>query len=350
MHYNILWTSDLKVSKICLGTMTRWFQNTESDAHEQLDYAIHHGINMIDTAELYAVPPSPETYGLTETYIGNWLHKRFQRQDIVIASKVAGPWISHIRDGIGLTKESILSAVDASLKRLQTDYIDLYQIHRPQRKVPLRGKANFDESMTWEKQHILDNIYEIYNALYTLVQSWKVRYVWLSNETARGVMSYLDIASQYDFPRIHTIQNAYSIVRREYESSLEELCLYENISLLAYSPLARGVLSWKYLYPGNERWTLDEDWWRDRYGYYLNNRVVETLHHLQTIAEEMKCSLTQLALAFVHNRSFVGSTIVGCRSIDQLRECIDSSLVTLSPSLYQRIDEISRQYPNPVLF
>ncbi len=343
MEKRKLGNSQLEVSKICLGTMSWGEQNTQKEAHEQLDYALANGVNFIDTAEVYPVPPNKDTTSLTEQYIGNWLNKN-KRSDIVLATKMAGVNVGWIRGGRGFVVTDIEQAIDHSLARLQTDVIDLYQLHWPQREVPLWGKQNYHESMFDE--HSKDNIAQFYQALQAIKTKGKVREFGLSNETAWGVMAYKDIAKQYNLSDMISIQNAYSLVRREYEVGLAEVSLAENIGLLAYSPLAGGLLSGKYennAMPKGSRFDL----FPEMMGYYKNNRTIAALKEYKKLANELSISLTQLSLAFVNDRKFVSSNIIGATSIVQLAENIGSAEILLSDEAYKKIDEIWTEYPNP---
>ena len=347
MQYNKLGKTDIDVSKICLGTMTWWAQNTEAEAHEQLDYALDHGVNFIDTAELYAIPIDPNTYGLTEQYIGSWLQKTWKRDQVVLATKVAGRWPSHIRDGVGLTPESIMSAIDDSLQRLKTDYVDLYQLHWPQRQVQAWGKINYSDDFYDASRKDADHIHQILKTLDTLQKSGKVRHFWLSNETSWWAMKYLEIAKENNLPRMESIQNAYSIIRREYEVWLAEISLQEDMWLLAYSPLAGGLLSGKYRnnqWPKDGRFTL---FGKNNMWYYLNDRSYKAVEDFAALADELWITLTELSLAFVNDRKFVTSNIIGATTIDQLEECIGSADIELSSNTRTKIDEMFTENQNP---
>ena len=344
MEKRQLGKTDIQVSKICLGTMTWGDQNDEADAHQQLDYAIDHGVNFIDTAELYAVPPKASTYTLTEGYIGNWLHKTGKRSEVVLASKMAGPGWPWIRDGAGLAVKDIETAIDGSLKRLQTDYIDLYQLHWPMRPVALWGKLNYESSMY--DAAAAEQIESFYIALAKFVEQGKVRHLGLSNETAWGVMHYQRIADKHGLPPMASIQNAYSILRRDFEVALGEVALYESVGLLAYSPLAGGVLSGKYRNgqrPANTRFVL----FPELMGYYANQRTEKAIEAYTAIAEGLHLSLTQLSLAFVNDLPFVTSNIIGATTMQQLAENIGSADVSLSADTFKQINEVFNNNPNP---
>ena len=344
MQRRNLGSSDLSVSIICLGSMTWGEQNNQQQAFEQLDYALDQGVNFIDTAEIYSVPPRAHRYGHTETIIGEWFKRSNKRSEVVLASKMAGPRTSWIRDGAGFVRSDLQAAIDGSLRRLQTDVIDLYQLHWPQRVVQLWGKQNYDDS-EFDSQ-ALDAIADFYQALAEAQRSGKIRYIGLSNETAWGVMSYQRLADKLDLPRVVSIQNAYSLIRREYEVGLSEISLQENIGLLAYSPLAGGILSGKYALdraPKDSRYAL----YPEMMGYYNNQKSFSAIDRYQSIAQELGISLTQLSLAFVNNRDFVHSNIIGATTMEQLRENIDSANIELGVGTLAAIDDIHKQYPNP---
>ncbi|CCO46900.1 putative aldo/keto reductase 2 family protein [Vibrio nigripulchritudo SOn1] len=334
--------STLEISPLCLGTMTFGEQNTEAEAFSQLDYALERGINFIDTAEMYPVPPKEETQGRTEEYIGNWLEKSGKREKIVLATKVAGPrGIPYIRDKMALDWRNIHQAVDDSLRRLKTDYIDLYQIHWPERQTNCFGQLNYPYP---EEQHDTP-ILETLEALADIVKQGKVRYIGLSNETPWGVMSYLRLAEKHGLPRAVSIQNPYNLLNRTFEVGLSEIAHHEGVELLAYSPLAFGVLSGKYLNdarPDGARCTLFERFVR----YFTPNGIKATEAYVN-LAREHGLDPAQMALAFVNQRSFVASNIIGATTIDQLKSNIDSLDVNLSEELLNSLQEIGVQYSNP---
>ena len=343
MRYNLLPGTDIKVSKICLGTMTWGRQNIESESHEQMNYALEHGINFLDTAELYPVPPRAEEQGDTERFIGSWFKSSGKRSKVILASKIAGPssFTQHIRKNKNYSKETIDCAVEKSLKRLQTDYIDLYQIHWPERPTNFFGKRgyNYQRGDKWE-----ENFEEVLDALQEHINKGNIRFVGLSNETPWGTMRYLNAASN-DRPKIRTIQNPYSLLNRTFEVGNAEICHRENIGLLAYSPLAFGVLSGKYMggkKPENSRLTLFPHY--DRYSSDPCNRAVEAYHSL---AEKNGMTLTQLALAFVNDRPFTTSNIIGATNLSQLKENIKTASINLTDSLLQEINTIHEGNPNP---
>lgn len=342
MKKQFLGNSQLEVPIICLGTMTWGEQNSESEAHEQLDYALANEVNFIDTAELYAVPIKAETSGLTETYIGNWLKKTGKRSEVTLATKMAGPRTLWIREGRGLVAEDIEEAVNGSLRRLQTNIIDLYQLHWPQRPVALWGRLNYpSEAYKKEATQQLENFYR---ALVNIYKSGKVRYFGLSNETPWGVMTYQRLSKEYDLPPMVSVQNAYSLIRREYEVGLSEISLFENIGLLAYSPLAGGLLTGKYRneIPPKSRYAQ----FPEMMGYYSDERVQQCITAYTKLAEELGISLTTLSLAFVSQQPFVHSTIIGATTMEQLKVNIDSAKVELSKETLEKIDTIFKKY-NP---
>ncbi|KJY72438.1 NADP(H)-dependent aldo-keto reductase [Vibrio nigripulchritudo] len=334
--------STLEISPLCLGTMTFGEQNTKAEAFSQLDYALERGINFIDTAEMYPVPPKEETQGRTEEYIGNWLEKSGKREKIVLATKVAGPrGIPYIRDNMALDWRNIHQAVDDSLRRLKTDYIDLYQIHWPERQTNCFGQLNYPYP---EEQHDTP-ILETLEALADIVKQGKVRYIGLSNETPWGVMSYLRLAEKHGLPRAVSIQNPYNLLNRTFEVGLSEIAHHEGVELLAYSPLAFGVLSGKYLNdarPDGARCTLFERFVR----YFTPNGIKATEAYVN-LAREHGLDPAQMALAFVNQRPFVASNIIGATTMDQLKSNIDSLDVNLSEELLNSLQEIGVQYSNP---
>ena len=341
MEYNNLPDTDIKVSKICLGTMTWGRQNTESEAYEQMDFSFDNGVNFFDTAELYPVPASPDTYANTERIIGNWMESRNCRDKIILASKIAGPgdYTAHIRK-TGFKGNSIKEAIEGSLKRLKTDYIDLYQLHWPERKTNFFGKRGFKyEEDQWE-----DNFIEILENLKDLVDSGKVRYVGLSNENAWGVMKYLEY-SKIGLPKMITIQNPYSLLNRLFEVGNAEICKRENVGLLAYSPLAFGVLSGKYLngnMPDNSRLKLFPNLAR-----FSNEKCFSATELYYQIAVKNNLTLTQMSLAFVNDRPFVTSNIIGATKMNQLKENIKSVNLKLTEDIISDINLVNEKIPNP---
>ncbi len=343
MEYNFLPGTQTKVSKICLGTMTWGRQNTEQEAHDQMDYAYEQGINFFDTAELYPIPPRQEEQGDTERFIGTWFKKTGLRDKIVLASKIAGPapFTKHIRTDKSYSKQTIDIAIEKNLKRLQTDYIDLYQLHWPERPTNYFGKRgyNFKRGDLWK-----ENFEEILDALNTHVKKGNIRYVGLSNETPWGTMGFLR-ASNTNRPRVRTIQNPYSLLNRTFEVGNAEVCHRENVGLLAYSPLAFGVLSGKYRggqRPEQARLTLFPHY--DRYSSDPCRSAVELYHEL---AERNGLTLTQLSLAFVNDRPFVTSNIIGATTLLQLEENIGTARIRLNDEVLEAINSIHETIPSP---
>jgi aryl-alcohol dehydrogenase-like predicted oxidoreductase len=346
MEYSTLGTTDVKVSKICLGTMTFGEQNSEADAHSQLDYALERGINFIDTAEMYPVMPRAETQGSTERHIGTWLKKSGKRADVVLATKVAGPnpnmhWVRGGRNN--LDAANIRAAVDTSLQRLQTDYIDLYQLHWPSRNVPIFGASVFDPANERECVAIEDTL----AVLGQLQQEGKIRQIGVSNESCWGVNEFVKQAEMRGLPRIATIQNLYNLTARHYETSLlNETCYREQVSLLAYSPLAFGQLSAKYLDnpKAHGRLTIFPPSWSPR---YLRPAVLEAVAQYAALARAQGMTPAQMALAWCYTRWFVASTIIGATTLAQLKENIDALGTVLAPELVAQIDAIHASLPNP---
>ncbi|PWQ98896.1 NADP(H)-dependent aldo-keto reductase [Leucothrix arctica] len=346
MEYRKLGKTGIDVSVICLGTMTYGEQNNEQEAHEQLDYAIERGINFIDTAEVYAIPINPETQGLTEQYVGSWLAGRGDRDKIVLASKVVGPGVGHIRGGAQLTREHITKAVEGSLSRLHTDYLDLYQVHWPARNAnffsSLDYVADMDEDLAAEEATILETL----ETLSDLVKQGKIRSVGLSNETPWGTMRHLQLADKFGLARVASVQNPYSLLNRSYEVGLAEVSHREQIGLLAYSPLGFGVLTGKYekgAMPENARLTRWTDYfprYRTEEGQLATTKYVE-------LAKAHGMTPTQLALAFVNTRPFVAANIIGATTMEQLKENIDSWQTEISDEVMAGINEIHQQHCNP---
>ena len=342
MQYKTLGHTDIKISLICLGTMTFGEQNTEQEAHQQLDYALDQGVNFIDTAELYPVPATVETQGRTSKIIGNWL-KDQKRDDLVIASKIAGPgdYTAHIRT-TGFSKDSIVNAVNAELERLKTDYIDIYQLHWPERSTNTFGVRDFvpNKDDQWE-----DNFNAVLETLNGLVISGKVRNVGLSNEKAWGTMRYLNESKLNNWIRPVTIQNAYSLLNRVYEGDMAEISFREQIGLLAYSPMAFGVLSGKYVKNtagDNTRLKLFP-----RFARYSSVQSTKATQMYLDLAEKHGLTLAQMSLAFVNQRPFVTSNIIGATSISQLKENINSINVDITNELLNEINSIHAIIPNP---
>jgi aryl-alcohol dehydrogenase (NADP+) len=341
MKYNRLGDSELNVSEITLGTMTFGEQNTQAEAHQQLDFAVSQGINFIDTAEMYPVPPRAETQGYTEQYIGQWL-KHQQRDKLIIASKVTGPARGYdwIRGGPRISGEHIEQAVEQSLERLQTDYIDLYQVHWPDRNVPMFGQRHFEPGNEREAISIAEQL----DALAAMIQSGKVRYIGLSNETPWGLGQFVKLAEELNLPRVVSLQNAYNLLNRSLENGLSEVIYRENIGLLAYSPLAFGLLSGKYRVPGGSGRVSIFPGFAQRYS---KQNVNEAVDEYCALAERAGLSAAAMALAFVRQRWFVTSTIIGATSLQQLQQDIDSVGVDLSEELQQDIEKIYQRFPDP---
>ncbi len=343
MKYNKLGDSDLRVSEICLGTMTYGQQNTIDEARQQLDYAISQGVNFIDSAEMYPVPGKAETQGKTEEYIGAWLVKQ-PRDRLIIATKVAGPspGLSWIRGGKNrIDRVNVKQALEDSLRRLQTDYIDLYQIHWPDRYVPLFGAPDYDPSQERETVAITEQLVVFAD----LIAEGKIRYLGLSNETPWGVCEFSHLSQQLGLPKVIAIQNAFSLVNRVFHLHLAEACRFNNLGLLAYSPLAFGLLTGKYLngIPANSRLDLFKGFG----GRYEKPNLTEAIKGYLAIAEKYGMTPAQLALAFVRSRWFVSSTIIGATTIDQLQENLSSLEVELTPEIIAEIDVVHKRYPNP---
>ncbi len=341
MQTRKLGNTGIKVSRLCLGTMTFGEQNTEADAHEQLDRAVAFGIDFIDTAEMYPVPPKAETQGRTEAYIGSWLKHRGSRDDVIIATKAAGPGLEHIRGGPRLTRDHLQRAVDASLERLQTDYIDLYQLHWPDRKTNFFGKLGY----VHDEEEDTTPLEETLSALGELVTAGKIRAIGLSNDTPWGVMHALRLAESMGLPRAASIQNPYNLLNRTFEVGLAEIAHREDVGLLAYSPLAFGMLSGKYLNgarPAGARLTLFE-----RFQRYTNPLAGEATAAYVRIARDHGLDPAQMALAFVNSRGFLTSNIIGATTMAQLEDNLASESLKLDPSVLDAIDEVHRRIPNP---
>jgi aryl-alcohol dehydrogenase-like predicted oxidoreductase len=343
MKYTTLPQTNIKVSKICLGTMTWGNQNTQDEGFEQMDYALDHGVNFFDTAELYPVPATAEKYADTERIIGNWFNKTGKRDKVVLGTKIAGPgdYTAHIRTN-GFSPEAIKGAVNKSLERLQTDYIDLYQLHWPERHTNTFGVRdyNHDSSDQWQ-----DNFNEILHTLDSIIKDGKIRHIGISNEKAWGTMRYLEESKHHNLPRMVTIQNAYSLLNRVFEGDMAEIAIRENIGLLAYSPMAFGVLSGKYVKgtaAENSRLKLFP-----RFARYSAEQSTEATRQYLKLAEAHNMSLAQMALAFVTQQPFVTSNIIGATTLDQLKENINSVKIELHESLLNGIKFIHDAIPNP---
>jgi aryl-alcohol dehydrogenase-like predicted oxidoreductase len=345
MKYRKLGRTDLDISLIGLGTMTWGLQNTQTQGFEQMDYALEQGINFFDTAEMYAIPPSSETFGTTEEIIGNWFASRSSREKVILTSKITGPGLSWIRDGNNvIDKKNIQLAVEGSLKRLQTDYIDLYQLHWPN-----RGSYHFGQlwnySPKFDVQREEDNFLEVLHTMASLIQAGKIRHIGLSNETAWGTTKWLQLAEKNNLPRMASIQNEYSLLCRYFEPDLGEIAIHEDCGLLAWSPLSRGMLSGKYLNgarPEGARLTIET---RPEHRIYpqTDAAIVKYIE----LARRHDLDACQMALAFVNNQPFVSSTLIGATNMMQLKSNIESVNLDLSTEVLEEINKIRREYPMP---
>jgi aryl-alcohol dehydrogenase-like predicted oxidoreductase len=342
MEYRILGGSDLNVSALALGTMTFGEQNSEADAHAQLDLAVSHGVNFIDTAEMYPVPPRAETVHRTESYIGTWL-KQQQRDRFIVATKITGPsrGFTWIRGTPRINREHITAAINGSLRRLQTDYVDLYQLHWPDRYVPMFGATNYDVTQERDSTPIAEQL----QVLAELVKAGKIRHIGLSNETPWGVSEFVRCAEHLGFPKIVSIQNTYHLLNRTFESGLAETCHHANVGLLGYSPLAFGWLTGKYLAEPDAkgRITLFPGFGQR----YNKPNVPPATKEYVRIAQEAGLTPATMALAFARTRWFTGSVIIGATTLEQLRENLASTEVTLSAEVLEKIEAAHKLYPNP---
>jgi aryl-alcohol dehydrogenase-like predicted oxidoreductase len=343
MKYTNLPDTEIKVSKICLGTMTFGQQNTEAEGHAQMDYALENGINFFDTAEMYSVPGRQETYGSTERILGTWFNKTGNRDKVVLATKITGPnpAFTYMREKVDFSPASIQYALDHSLQRLQTDYVDIYQLHWPERKTNMFGLRGFrSQDDAWE-----DNIHEVLTTLEGFIKQGKIKHIGLSNETSWGLMRFLEEHKYNNLPKIKTIQNPYSLLNRSFEVGNAEVCFREKVGLLAYSPMAFGLLSGKYLngqqHP-NSRLALFPQLSR-----YNSPQSAEATRLYNEIAQNNGLTLTQLALAFIEQQRFVSSTIIGATTMEQLKENIATIKVTLSPEVMKAIEGVHAAIPDP---
>ena len=343
MKFRKLGTTDIDVSLICLGTMTWGTQNTEKDAFEQMDFAVSQGINFFDTAEIYSVPPTSESYGKTEVMIGNWLEKRKNRDKIILASKVAGPGCNWIRGGgNNFDEKKIGEAIDGSLKRLKTDYIDLYQLHWPERSTNYFGSRDFLYNNKEGNWNSFENILE---ALEKFIKSGKIRYIGMSNETPYGLSRYLEISKNKGAPRMMSVQNPYNLVNRTYEIGMSEISIREKCGLLVYYPLAAGGLSGKYRngkMPKDSRMALFKGWER-----HLNPLAMKAYDEYFRLAQDFNLTMVQLAQSFVNSRPFVTSNIIGATTMDQLRENVESINIEFTDEMSDRVNKIHNNNPNP---
>ena len=347
MQFKPLANTGILLPEICLGTMTFGEQNTQAEAFQQLEYALDQGLFFWDTAEMYPVPPKPETQGATETILGNWIAQRGHRDKLFIASKIVGPSQggSHIRDGqTRFTAAEISSAIDGSLKRLQSDYIDLYQLHWPQRPTNFFGKLGYGNTEAQNQQQITA-LEETLTALNDEIKKGRIRYIGLSNETPWGTLKFLHLAEKLGLEKFVSVQNPYSLLNRTYEIGMSEIAHFENVGLLAYSPLAFGYLTGKFRHgarPANARVTLFS-----RFSRYSNPESEWATEQYAQLAEKHGLTPTQLALAFIKQQFFVTSTIIGATNLDQLKENIQAFDIDLSAEVLQAIEDIHRQQPNP---
>tara|TARA_X000000368_G_scaffold339253_1_gene277341 strand:- start:680 stop:1717 length:1038 start_codon:yes stop_codon:yes gene_type:complete len=343
MKFKKLGTTNIDVSLICLGTMTWGTQNSEKDAFEQMDYSVDQGINFFDTAEIYSVPPTSDSYGKTEKMIGNWFEKRKIREKIILASKVAGPGCDWIRGGgNNYTEKKIGEAIDGSLKRLKTDYIDLYQLHWPERSTNTFGRREFTVN---ENEKEWNDFETTLKALETFIKKGKIRYIGMSNETPYGLSKYLGLSKNKDLPRMISVQNPYSLVNRTYEVGMSEISIREKCGLLAYYPLAAGALSGKYRngqMPKNARMTLFKGWER-----MINPLAMKAYEEYYKLAKENNITMVQLAQAFVNSRPFVTSNIIGATTMEQLKENIASINIKFTEEMMEKVNLIHNNNPNP---
>ena len=343
MNYKKLGNTDLNVSTICLGTMTWGEQNTQDEAFEQMDYAVNKGVNFWDTAELYSIPPKPETFGHTELIIGNWFKKTKKRNEIIIATKVCGPMRSYVRGGgnqYGI--KNITEALEGSLKRLQTDFIDLYQLHWPERNTNMFGRLGYEhnDDGNWNKFE------DILGTLKKFIDAGKIRYIGVSNETPWGTKKFLEISKEKNLPRMMSVQNPYNLLNRTYEVGLAEISIRDKIGLLAYSPLAIGYLSGKYRnnkIPKNSRLDHDGDFWT-RYNKPNAEKAVEAYYQ---ISKKNNIDMAQMSLKFCEIQPFVTSVIIGATTMQQLKTDIESVNVKLTDEIIKEINNVQKIYPNP---
>ena len=343
MKFKKLGTTDIDVSLICLGTMTWGTQNTEKDAFEQMDYAVSQGINFFDTAEIYSVPPTSDSYGKTEVMIGNWFEKRKNRDKIILASKVAGPGCDWIRGGgNNFDEKKIGEAIDGSLKRLKTDYIDLYQLHWPERSTNFFGRRDY---LFNNKEGNWNSFESILEALEKYIKSGKIRHIGMSNETPYGLSRYLEISKNKGAPRMMSVQNPYNLVNRTYEIGMSEISIREKCGLLVYYPLAAGGLSGKYRngkMPKDSRMALFKGWER-----HLNPLAMQAYDKYFKLAKDFNLTMVQLAQSFVNSRPFVTSNIIGATTMDQLKENVESINIEFTDEMMDRVNEIHNNNPNP---
>jgi aryl-alcohol dehydrogenase-like predicted oxidoreductase len=353
MKYSKLGTSGLDVSRVCLGTMTWGEQNSEADAHAQMDYAFTRGINFFDTAELYAVPISAPTQGKTEEMIGTWFAKSGKRQDVILSSKVVGQGISWIRNGEKLTGKSVKTALEGSLKRLQTDYIDLYQLHWPNRIFPHFGRnhAGVIDFTADDTKRIEENLHDLLQALGDVVKEGKVRYVGLSDDSAWGIMKYIELSKIHDLPRMVSIQNEFSLLCNSDDPYIAETCVREDVAYLSWSPLATGMLSGKYAdghWPEGSRWAVENGIQNGHFKTFRDNpQAHAAVSEYIQIAKKYELDVTQMALKWIDKQSFVTSTIIGATTMDQLKSNIDAFDIELGSDIMSDIHDVLTRYPIP---
>ena len=342
MNYKKLGNTSINVSTICLGTMTWGEQNNQNEAFSQMDYAFENGVNFWDTAELYSVPPKKDTYGLTEEIIGNWFLKTKKRKDIILASKVAGPSRNYLRDGENsFTGKNLESAINNSLKRLKTDYIDLYQLHWPERNVNNFGRLGYvHKDGDWNKFE------DVLSELQKYIDQGKIRHVGLSNETPWGVMNFIQLSKEKNLPRMMSVQNPYSLLNRSYEVGLAEVSIREQIGCLSYSPLASGYLSGKYrngAMPKGSRIERDYDFW----GRYRKPQSENATEEYYKISKKYGIDMSQMSVKFCEIQDFMTSVIIGATTMDQLKTNIESVKVNLDKDIINEINNVQKKYPNP---
>lgn len=348
MKYTTLGQTYVKISRICLGTMTWGNQNTEAEGHAQMDLALDHGVQFWDTAEMYAVPPTKETYGSTETIIGTWFKKTGRRDEVILASKIS-PEMPYIRDENRIDRQNILNAVEGSLKRLETDYIDLYQLHWPTNRSLFHFNNVWSyKAKTTDKNALMDNQHEVVTVLNELINAGKIRHWGLSNDSAWGITQYANIARSNNLQGPVSVQNEYSLLRRRDELNISEACMIEGISYLPWSPLAMGVLSGKYLngQTPNARITFDEPS-QNRYGYRLTEYVEAATKAYITIAKDHQLDPCQMAIAYCFTHPFITSPIIGASTLEQLETNLTAIDVELSDEVINAIEAVHKQYPMP---
>lgn len=352
MKYSKLGRTGLDVSRVCLGTMTWGEQNSEADGHEQMDYAVERGINFFDTAEMYAVPPQESTYGKTEEIIGTWFQKSKKREEVILATKVAGGGLPWVRDAEGITGDAVRHAIDASLTRLQTDYVDVYQLHWPNRPFPhfgrnAGGQIDFTSN---DSARIEDDLMDIHMAINEIVKAGKVRHFGLSDDSAWGIMKYNELAKVNDFPRVQSIQNEFSLLNRSDDPYLAEVCVREGVAYLPWSPLAVGLLSGKYAdgkVPKGTRWSVEDSIGARMVRFRDNPQTHAAVDGYLKVAKKHDLDPCQMALKFIDKQNFVTSTIIGATKMEQLKSNIDAFDIELSDDVMADIDVVYRQFPIP---